>query len=63
MRRAMLLLALGGCQTGAGGDALFDEAPMFELVDMNPASVTFGEEVSPRDARGMISAWYFGHSS
>ena len=61
--RAFVILALGGCQAGAGGEALFDAAPMFELVDMNPSSETFSEEVSPRDARGMISAWYFGHSS
>jgi hypothetical protein len=35
----------------------------FQLEDLNPASVRFGETVSPRDYLSQVSAWYFGHST
>ena len=35
----------------------------FSLVDANTTSETYGEEVSPRDYLGEVSAWYFGHST
>jgi hypothetical protein len=44
-------------------DGLGDPLPDFALVDQNPASATSGQEVSPRDYEGQISAWYFGHST
>lgn len=34
--------------------------PAFSIPDVNPASVTYGQEVSPRDFEDKISAWYFG---
>ena len=34
--------------------------PDFSLADVNPASPTFEQQVSPRDYLGKISAWYFG---
>lgn len=40
-----------------------EPAPDFSLQDVNPTSGTYGEEVSPRDAKGMASAWYFGHAT
>lgn len=43
----------------AGLAALTD----FSLVDTNPASPTGGQNVSPHDFDGRVSAWYFGHSS
>lgn len=63
IRLGLLACVLGaGCQ---GGDTvpLFEKAPDFSLVDTNTTSQTFDNAVSPRDARGRISAWYFGHSS
>ena len=33
--------------------------PDFLLADVNPTSDTYNNEVSPRDALGQISAWYF----
>ena len=40
-----------------------DAMPDFSLTDVNPASARFGEEISPRDYLGKVSAWYFGHST
>lgn len=37
--------------------------PDFSLVDVNPASRTAGQAVSPRDYLHRVSAWYFGHST
>ena len=37
--------------------------PDFSLPDVNPASPTFEEQVSPRDQVGRVTAWYFGHST
>jgi hypothetical protein len=34
-----------------------------ELLDVNDASPTAGEYVSPRDHLGGVSAWYFGHAT
>ena len=35
----------------------------FSLLDVNPTSPTFNQNVSPRDYLGQVSAWYFGHST
>jgi len=35
----------------------------FQLPDVNPNSATFNTQVSPRDYRERISAWYFGSST
>ena len=37
--------------------------PDFWLTDLNPASGTYGMQLSPRNYLGSISAWYFGHST
>ena len=61
----MFLATVGvvGCKSDGVVPVSFDVAPDFALEDRNDTSATFGEVVSPRDARGRISAWYFGHSS
>ncbi len=41
------------------GDAVAD----FLLPDVNPGSPTYNHNVSPRDYRGKISAWYFGNAT
>ena len=35
----------------------------FSLPDVNPASATYGQDVSPRDYLGQVSAWYFGDAT
>jgi hypothetical protein len=36
--------------------------PDFALTDVNPASPTHDQQVSPRDYLGKVSAWYFGRA-
>ncbi|MBL9023754.1 MAG: hypothetical protein JNL21_16290 [Myxococcales bacterium] len=53
--------------TGAGGApamlAVGDLVPDFSLLDVNPASPTANQPVSPRDYLQRVSGWYFGHST
>jgi hypothetical protein len=35
----------------------------FGIVDVNDTSPRHDETVSPRDYRGVVSAWYFGHAT
>ena len=37
-----------------------DAAQEFLLLDVNPNSSSSGQDVSPRDYTGRITAWYFG---
>lgn len=37
--------------------------PSFELSDVNPASSTNGQTVSPLALRGKVSGWYFTHTN
>ncbi|MCA9199691.1 MAG: hypothetical protein R3C28_33180 [Pirellulaceae bacterium] len=37
--------------------------PDFTLVDQNETSPSFGQEISPSDFLGEVSAWYFGHAT
>lgn len=56
-----------GVTTGAGGApatlAVGDLVPDFSLLDVNPASPTANQPVSPRDYLQRVSGWYFGHST
>ncbi|MCA9248364.1 MAG: hypothetical protein KDA42_14660 [Planctomycetales bacterium] len=38
-------------------------APNFSLVDVNTASASEGQSISPRDYLETVSGWYFGHST
>lgn len=53
--------------SGTGGAppmlAVGDLAPDFSLLDVNPASPTANQPVSPRDYLQRVSGWYFGHST
>jgi hypothetical protein len=52
-----------GDQLVAEGEPVSPNAvPDFALVDVNPNSISHNTEVSPRDYRGQISAWYFTRS-
>lgn len=44
---------------GEGGVPLAD----FSLADVNPASTTYQQNVSPRDYLDQTTAWYFGHAT
>ena len=52
-----------------GGEPTWPEAeaaapmPDFSLTDVNPASTTAGQPVSPRDYLQQVSGWYFTHST
>lgn len=65
MALALLLAACGGSSSNAPpGDAdIGDMAPDFALEDVNAASPTTAEDVSPRDYLGKVSAYYFGHAT
>lgn len=40
--------------------SLADPVPDFSLADVNPNSIRYQAEVSPRDYRLQVSAYYFG---
>jgi len=48
-----------GWPEGEAGDPM----PDFALRDVNPASSTSGQDVSPRQYLQQVSAWYFGHAT
>ena len=51
-----------GALVAACGPSL-EPAPDFTLSDVNSSSARYGEDVSPRDYLGRVSAWYFGHAT
>ncbi|MHC4959796.1 MAG: hypothetical protein ACYTGN_15645 [Planctomycetota bacterium] len=65
--RALVLstfFALAGCDSGDNpAPADPGAAADFALLDDNPTSDSYRDPVSPRDYTGMVSAWYFGHST
>jgi len=52
-----LLLALAACTSSTAPQ------PEFELLDVNPTSLTGNMLVSPSDHIGRVSAWYFGSAT
>jgi hypothetical protein len=67
--RRLFFEPLEGRRLLHGGDVAWPEGesdmplPDFALSDVNPASGTFGQAVSPRDYLQQVSAWYFGHAT
>jgi len=57
----LLLAACGGGGSAAPGGP--EVVADFQLPDVNPTSATFNTDVSPRDALGGVSAWYFGSAT
>ena len=53
-------MAIASSDRGEGEGEL---VPDFSLVDVNPNSATYGQNVSPQDFRGSISGYYFGHAT
>lgn len=61
---ALLAAACGGSSSPPpGNEPVGEVAPDFALEDVNPSSATAGQDVSPRDYLGKVSAWYFGHAT
>jgi len=61
---SLLLLALGApglaaCGSSGSSDIVAD----FQLLDVNPNSLTYGDPVSPRAHMGHVTAWYFGEAT
>ena len=50
---------LGFATPTDGGVTVAEAMPDFRLLDASPVSARAGQQVSPRDLRGKISAWYF----
>lgn len=49
--------------TGAEVARFTGAAPDFSLEDENPASLRYGQQVSPRDYLEQVSGWYFTHAT
>jgi hypothetical protein len=59
-----LALLVAGCGDNVTGPQPGSSAmPAFSLLDVNPASGTFNQAVSPRQYLGQVSGWYFGHAT
>jgi hypothetical protein len=56
-------IAGAGGSGGQGGAQVAEPVPDFSLLDVNPASPTANQPVSPRDYLMRVSAWYFGHAT
>ena len=60
----LVAAACGGSSSPPPGDVdVGAVAPDFALQDVNDASPTALQDVSPRDHLGRVSAWYFGHAT
>jgi hypothetical protein len=46
-----------------GGNLPTGVFPDFSLVDQNPNSASFDQEISPRDHLEKVSGWYFIHAT
>ncbi len=58
----LLLSLVTACGSGAP-PVVRMKMPEFQLQDVNPASATYQQKVSPSYFKGQISAWYFGHAT
>ncbi len=56
----VVFLVLSARVSGASGGEV---VPDFSLIDVNPASSTHDQPVSPRDYLQQVSGWYFGHAT
>ena len=57
---SVVFLILSAWMSGASGGEV---VPDFSLMDVNPASSTHDQPVSPRDYLQQVSGWYFGHAT
>ncbi|MFM2160905.1 MAG: AhpC/TSA family [Pseudomonadota bacterium] len=61
-RDLALALGLAACHATAPL-AVGDVAPDFSLLDVNPASASYGEALGPSSFEGRVVLWYFGHAN
>ncbi len=59
LERRLLLAA----DSFAEAESSVELVPDFHLVDVNPNSVSFNTDFSPRDLLGQTGALYFAHST
>lgn len=64
----LVSLGFAACGGGGGDDPYVPPAPGpvmadFSLPDVNPNSTTSGQDVSPSDFRGAVSAYYFAQGT
>ena len=57
---SVMFLVLSAWVSGA---SYVEVVPDFSLMDVNPASPTHDQPVSPRDYLQQVSGWYFGHAT
>lgn len=58
--RTMLHAAVADVPEGEGVGSIVSD---FNLLDVNPASPTYNQVVSPRDYVQQATLWYFGHAT
>jgi hypothetical protein len=51
--------AVDTADTGTSMEPGLNAVPDFSLADINPNSITMGQDISPRDYLQQISGWYF----
>ena len=56
-------LTLGCATSSSNGEGPNIDLSVDALQDVNPTSATYEQPVHPDDYQGMVSAWYFGHST
>ena len=59
-RSSVVFLVLSAWVSDASGGKV---VPDFSLIDVDPASSTHDQPVSPRDYLQQVSGWYFGHAT
>jgi hypothetical protein len=60
---SLVVVSAIACSSAEEAPAPTDVFPDFSLVDQNPNSASFEQEISPRDHLGKVSGWYFIHAT
>jgi hypothetical protein len=63
LERRYLLTGGGEIPAIVSGEGEATAMPDFHLTDVNSASPTVNQALSPRDYLKQVSAWYFGHAT
>ena len=59
----LLLLSLVSACGSTEPGVVRMQMPEFQLADVNAASTTYQQKLSPSYFKGQVSAWYFGHAT
>jgi hypothetical protein len=60
---SLLVASAVACSSPEEATAPSGVFPDFSLVDQNPNSASFEQEISPRDHLKKVSGWYFIHAT